>query len=67
MLAPVNLIAPKWPTVTARPIANGAVNLESVEKKIKFIRFKLKKKTILVHIHFQSAHLVYLDRKRRKR
>lgn len=25
MLAPVNLMAPKWPTVTASPIANGAM------------------------------------------
>lgn len=29
MLAPVYLMAPKWPTVTASPIANGAANFDS--------------------------------------
>ena len=32
MLAPVNLMAPKWPTVTAMPMASGALNFESTEK-----------------------------------
>lgn len=35
MLAPVNLIAPKWPTVTAKPIANGAIYLESSSLNVK--------------------------------
>ena len=29
ILEPVNVTTAKWPTVTARPIANGAINLES--------------------------------------